>query len=57
MAGCPGAAAGYSPTPIFGPGIDGAAYATGMIFPAPGCWRIQGAAGDQTLEAIIYVYP
>jgi hypothetical protein len=32
-------------------------YSSEVYFPAPGCWRIEAEAGQQTLEATVYVYP
>lgn len=32
-------------------------YSSGVVFPAPGCWRMQAHAGAQTLDATVYVYP
>jgi hypothetical protein len=28
-----------------------------VLFPAPGCWELHAAAGAQTLDAVVYVYP
>lgn len=31
--------------------------ATTLLFPAPGCWQLRGVAGEQAVEATVYVYP
>ena len=35
----------------------GSIFSSETTFRAPGCWRIQAAAGDQALDTTVYVYP
>jgi hypothetical protein len=28
-----------------------------VVFPLPGCWELRGTAGEQEVEAVVYVYP
>jgi hypothetical protein len=44
---------------ISGPqGYEGSDYqASGVTFPAPGCWEIEARAASSVLDFVVYVYP
>lgn len=35
----------------------GSYWASSIVFPAPGCWTVTASAGDDRLDATVYVYP
>jgi len=44
---------------ITGPqGYEGVDYqASGVTFPAPGCWEVEARAASSVLDFVVYVYP
>ena len=44
---------------ISGPqGYEGSDYqASGVTFPAPGCWEVEARAASSVLDFVVYVYP
>jgi hypothetical protein len=52
------AKAAGAPT-ISGPqGYEGSDYqASGVTFPAPGCWEVEARAASSVLDFVVYVYP
>ncbi|HUG16899.1 MAG TPA: hypothetical protein VMM78_17965 [Thermomicrobiales bacterium] len=38
-------------------GLDGQFWLSSVVFPVPGCWEIEATAGEQTLHAVLWVYP
>ncbi len=44
------------PAELRNPQNLGIGYGSSVYFPSPGCWRMHGAVGSQTLDATVYVF-